>query len=305
MKKVIKNYPASIHDRLLNLARSQQKAFNELFYIYANDRFLYRLSLSPYVDKFILKGAMAVLNLQIEKTRYTRDIDLLGFTANEIHNIEQIIREVCEIQIEEDGLTYDPHSVSCISIKLHDDYPGVRVHFNVSLGEGMLTKLQVDIGFGDEVYPIPQITPYRGLLDLPQAMIRVYPTEAILAEKIHAIVKLGLINSRIKDIYDIWLIASSQIIDGNELVKAIHVTFENRQTPFPEKSILFDERFLTTRRNNAWKSIQMKLPPVEDLPEFSETLDRLKIFLTPLFSAVYFGRVFPSVWDPSKAWQWQ
>ena len=304
MTKVIKNHSASIHDRLLNLARSQQKAFNELFYIYANDRFLYRLSLSPYVDKFILKGAMAVLNLQIEKTRYTRDIDLLGFTENDIHNIEQIIREVCEIQIEDDGLTYEPQSVSCTTIKLHDDYPGVRVHFNVRLGEGMLTKLQVDIGFGDEVYPSPQVTPYRGLLDLPQAMIRIYPTEAILAEKIHAIVKLGLVNSRMKDIYDIWLIASSQIIDGDELRKAIHVTFENRQTPFPESIILFDERFLTTRRINAWKSIGKKLPPVEYLPDLSETLDCLKLLLAPLFSAVYVGREFPMVWDPSKAWQW-
>ena len=304
MKKDLKNKPASIHDRLNKLAKSQQRLFNELYYIYANERFLYRLSQSPHVSKFILKGAMAVLNLQLAKTRYTRDIDLLGFTDNDIQNIEQIIREVCEIQFIDDGLVFDPSSVTGSIIKLHDDYPGVRVNFNVSLGKGTPIKLQIDIGFGDTVYPAPEKKPYHGLLELPKAMIRIYPIEAILAEKIQAIVKLDLLNSRIKDIYDIWLIASSQKIDGSVLAKALQVTFENRQTLYPENLILFDQSFLTLRRINAWKAIGRKLPSVENLPDLIDIIERLSSFLTPVLDALYHDEEFSLVWDPSKDWGW-
>lgn len=304
MIKDLKNKPASVHDRLNKLAKSQQRIFNELFYIYANERLLYRLSQSPHAAKFILKGAMAVLNLQLEKTRYTRDIDLLGFTEISIENIEQIFREVCVTEVEDDGLIFNPESVTGSSIKMHDDYPGVRVRFNVSLGEGKATRLQVDIGFGDKVYPTPKKLPYRGLLNLTEAMMRIYPTEAILAEKIQTIVKLDLLNSRLKDIYDIWLIASSQKIEGTVLAKAIKTTFEYRQTSFPETLIIFDQSFLTPKRITAWEAIGNKLPSVENLPELHVILDRVSLFLNPVLAALYKGKEFSLVWDPKEVWGW-
>jgi predicted nucleotidyltransferase component of viral defense system len=219
MRKEIVNIPASIHDKLLNLSRSTNQLFNQLLYIFANERFLYRLSISPHKNKFILKGAMALLNLSLDHPRYTRDMDFLGFTENSVDNIVGIIREICVVEANEDGLIYDLNSISGELIKLSDEYSGVRVMFDAYLGNAVIPNLQIDVGVGDVVYPQPRDVVLPGLLDLPEAIIRVYPIEAIISEKIHALEMHGFLNSRMKDIYDIWFIASNRIIDGEILTE--------------------------------------------------------------------------------------
>jgi predicted nucleotidyltransferase component of viral defense system len=304
MKNEIKNVSASIHDRLRNHANDTGRTYNDLFYIFANERFLYRLSKSSHSKKFVLKGAMAVLNLQIDQPRYTRDIDLLGFIDNSISDIEQIIRDTCIVNVEDDGLYYDPDSVTSAAIKLHDNYPGVRVKIDVSLGDKGATKLQIDIGFGDAVYPEPEFGKIGGMLDLPEAIIRVYPTEAILAEKIHPIVNLGKFNSRMKDIYDLWLIASNKRIDGKTFSKALRITFENRNTSFPKNLVIFGEDYID-KNKNLWDSIGKKLQSEKDLPELSNVIKQLHAFLIPIMESLYQGEEFSLIWDPSKDWGWQ
>jgi predicted nucleotidyltransferase component of viral defense system len=305
MIKDIMNIPASIHDRLLHLSRSRNQLFNELLYIYANERFLYRLSISPYQSKFVLKGAMAILNLAFEHPRYTRDIDLLGFTDNSAQNIEEIIREICKIDVKEDGLVFDPNSVQGEPIKETDEYSGVRVKFDANLGNAKITNLQVDVGVGDIVYPQPKEEEYRCLLDLPKAIIQIYPTEAILAEKIHALEKYGYINSRMKDIYDIWYIASNQKIDGETLCESLLLTFKNRQTSFPESLVIFKEDYIDERRITAWGSLGKKLQPGVDLHELTYVIDQLRMYLIPMMESLHQGKEFSFEWDPSKDWSWQ
>jgi len=305
MKKEIVNIPASIHQKLLNLARSTNRSFNDLLYIYANERFLYRLSISIYQSIFVLKGAMAVLNLAFEHPRYTRDIDLLGFTDNSIQNIEDVIREICGIDFEDDGLIFDPKSVRGMPIKESDEYSGVRVNYYAYLGSMKTPNLQIDIGVGDVVFPQVKEVVYGGLLDLPGASIRVYPPEAILSEKIHTLEKYGLLNSRMKDIYDIWHIASNQKIDGVTMRESLRLTFENRQTSIPELLIIFEEDYINKRRITAWKSLGKKLMSDEDIPELTLVINQLKIFLISLLASLHQGKEFSLEWDPSKDWAWQ
>lgn len=166
--------------------------------MYANERFLYRISLSAYSSRFILKGALAIVNLGLEHPRYTRDIDLLGFIENSIPVVEQIVREICEMAVVDDGLVFNTSSIGGELIKAQDEYPGVRVRLIALLGKAKV-NLQVDIGVGDAVYPKPEELIFHGMLNLPEAIIRIYNPETILAEKIHALVKHGFIN-RMKDI---------------------------------------------------------------------------------------------------------
>lgn len=304
MKKEIVNIPASIHQRLLNLANSTNQPFNQLKYIYANERFLYRLSLSHYKSNFVLKGAMAVLHLAHEHPRYTRDIDFLGFTDNSVQNVEDIIREICIIEFKEDGLVFDVNSIRGSLIKETDEYSGVRVNFDAFLGNSKIPNLQIDIGVGDVVYPKPEEVDYQGLLDLPKAKIRIYPLETILAEKIHSLEKYGFLGSRMKDIYDIWHIATNQIIYGESLAEALRATFINRQSLFPVSLIIFDKEYVDQRKINAWKSVGKKLPSVEFLPDLALAIDQLRMFLIPIMESLYQGKEFSLIWDPSTDGGW-
>jgi predicted nucleotidyltransferase component of viral defense system len=305
MKKEIVNIPASIRQKLINLANLTNQPFNQLKYIYANERFLYRFGLSPYKSNFVLKGAMAVLNLALEHPRYTRDIDFLGFTDNSVQNVEDIIREICRIEFKEDGLVFDVSSVRGAPIKETDEYSGVRVNFDAFLGDSKIPNLQVDIGVGDDVYPQPKEADYQGLLDLPKANIRVYPLEAILSEKIHSLEKFGLFSSRMKDIYDIWRIAANQKIDGETFSEALRSTFSNRQTSFPLSLIIFDKEYLDQSKINAWNGVGKKLQSVEYLPDLALVIDQLRMFLMPIMESLYQGEEFSLIWDPSKDWGWQ
>ena len=162
----------------------------------------------------------------------------------------------------------------------------------------------MDIGVGDAVYPPAEPAKYPGLLDFPQATIRCYRPETILAEKIHALVKLGAINSRMKDIYDIWQIASQTKLEGTVFAKALRGTFEQRQTDFPESLVIFSSRYIHQRREAAWKAIGKRLSSVDHLPGFSKTLGQLALFLLPIMDALYQDQDFTQGWDPTKGWAW-
>jgi len=96
---------ASVKARLQNKARESNRPFNDLLQLYGIERFLYRLSCSPYANQFVLKGALMLLTLDIPSFRPTRDIDLLGYTNNNLKNVLRIVREICSLDVEPDGIT--------------------------------------------------------------------------------------------------------------------------------------------------------------------------------------------------------
>ncbi len=147
-----KNIAASIHQRLLNIARDTDRPFNEVLQYFAMERFLYRLSVSEHANNFVLKGALLFRIWDIPDTRATRDIDFLAFVDNTPERLSQIIRDVCAIEHLEDGLSFDADSIAATTIKEDADYEGLRVTFRGNLGKARIS-MQVDVGFNDALHP--------------------------------------------------------------------------------------------------------------------------------------------------------
>jgi len=192
-----KNIALSVHQRLLNKARQTSRTFNELLQHYAIERFLYRISKSPNSDRFILKGALMFTVWSRLNSRPTMDIDLLGRIDNSLDVIVAAMQDACKSEVENDGMVFDPESVIAVRITEDAEYQGVRVRIQGNLGNARIS-LQIDIGFGDEVYPHPGKIQYPTLLDFPAPELSGYTMESTIAEKFQAMVKLGLLNSRMK-----------------------------------------------------------------------------------------------------------
>src|ERR1700722_3106518 len=211
--KKISNIGASVRQRLLTLARKSNRPFNEVLQYYMIERFIYRLSKSKYKHKLILKGALMFIAWELEEARPTRDIDLLGKTSNKMENIIQIIKDICQIECLEDAAHFLMDTVECIPIQQRNEYQGIRVHFFGEL-EKTHTRMQIDIGFGDIIFPSPCNLTYPSLLEMPSPSILGYTPESLIAEKVHTMIKLGLVNSRIKDYFDVWFLSQQFPFDG-------------------------------------------------------------------------------------------
>jgi hypothetical protein len=163
-RRKITNLAASIRQRLLQVAQASGTPFQQILQYYAMERFLFRLSVSLHSDKFVLKGALMLNAWGTSATRPTRDIDLLGHLPNQIEPIVEIIREVCRQEVEPDALIFDPASAAGIVIKEDADYEGVRVNFRGSL-QNIPIPMQVDIGFGDVIFPEAKIIEFPVILN--------------------------------------------------------------------------------------------------------------------------------------------
>ncbi|MCL2777964.1 MAG: nucleotidyl transferase AbiEii/AbiGii toxin family protein [Polyangiaceae bacterium] len=190
--------------------------------------------MSRHEPAFVLKGAILFTIWSGHPHRATKDIDLLGRGAPDLRRLEQIAREVCIVDVNDDGVTFDPNTVETTRIKEDADYEGVRVTFAATIGTAVV-PLQVDIGFGDAVTPGLQVVDFPTLLPAPAPRLRIYPRETVIAEKLEAMVHCGMANSRMKDFFDIWFLACGFEFDGPLLASAIHATFERRQTRMPER----------------------------------------------------------------------
>lgn len=224
----------SVQVRLVRHAKEIGVDPNLVLTRYAVERYLYRLSRSRYAERFVLKGALLLLAWLGETLRPTRDADLLGFGELSTEELERIFREICAIEVEPDAATYLPDSVRVAPIREEDAYGGRRVTLQARLGSARLT-VQVDIGIGDAVTPDPQWLDYPGLLeDLPRPRLKVYPRETVVAEKLHAMVFLGMRTSRMKDYFDVRaLLVRGQELDTAQLARAIAATFTRRRTALP------------------------------------------------------------------------
>lgn len=227
MKKEVKNLPASVHQRLKNLAVQSGSTFQDMFYYYAMERYLYRLSHSEYSTRFTLKGGLMFRGWGIPLRRLTRDIDVQGYVNNSIENLIAIVREICEQEVEQDGMRFDPDSVNGDQIMNEADYPGAQINFIGYLGTASI-HLHLDISFANVITPATVRVAYPTLLDMPGFEIRGYPCETAISEKFQAMVDLGSINDRMKDFFDIWLLSQQVDIQGTTLAEAIQATFKNR-----------------------------------------------------------------------------
>ena len=199
---------------------------------YAVERLLYRLSVSQHRDDFLLKGALLFRSWLDQSHRPTRDADFLGFGTPDAARIEIIVRELCAIEVD-DGLVFDVAKVTVEPIREEAKYDGLRVLLRASLGRAQCL-VQWDIGFGDAVTPAPEEVTLPTLLsDLPAPSLRIYPRETVFAEKLEAMVVLGMTNSRMKDYFDLLSLLREARMDPAMLAQAVAATFERRGTRLP------------------------------------------------------------------------
>lgn len=182
MSGKIKNTAASVHHRLLEKARESSRPFNEILQHFAIERFIYRLSRTPQADRFILKGALMFSVWGGQMSRPTMDIDLLGKIENNLEVIATAMKDACEMEVEVDGLSFQPETVTASRITEDAEYEGVRVRVRGSLGRARFS-LQVDIGFGDIIFPGPMKIGYPVLLNFPAPELKGYSMESTIAEK--------------------------------------------------------------------------------------------------------------------------
>lgn len=296
-----KNTAASVRQRLLNLARSDRRPFNELLQYYAMERFLYRLSQSVHADRFILKGALMLRAWQSPGLRPTMDIDFLGRTRNEEAGIAAQVRDILSVAIKPDGLVFDPASIQTERITEAADYEGIRVRFRGTLDSAMV-HMQIDIGFGDVVYPAPEESDLPTLLDDPVPRLLCYSRESAIAEKFEAMVKLGQLNSRMKDFYDIWLLSRQFDFAGECLAEAIRLTFNRRGTSFPEVIVAFTEVFVEAKQTQ-WLAFHRRLGQYHVPTSFSEVVISVRNFIGPLAAALFSGKAAPDHWTAPGPWE--
>jgi len=257
---------ASVRQRLLTLAQSRGDDYNQILIRYVGLRFLARLAASKHADKFVLKGATMFLVWHGSLHRPTRDIDLLRFVDADEATLAELIQSVCTHQVDEDGVRFDPKTVRVERIREETAYGGLRCQFDALLGSAKL-RVQLDVGFGDDVTPEPKVVEIPRLLDdeAPR-QLKAYTPETVVAEKLEAIVRLGLANSRMKDYFDIDVLLRSGEIDRQNLAEALRRTFTRRKTPLPKTlpTGLTEEFWSDESAQRRWRAFQTKngLKPV-------------------------------------------
>ncbi len=302
-KKLLRNIPASVKGRLLQLSKLRQEDFNYLLTRYAADRLLYRLSQSPYKQQFILKGASLFRIWHGEPHRATKDLDLLGYGENKIYYLEKVFAEICCIAFEDDGIVFDQESVKGETIKEEQQYEGVRIKLTGKL-TSVNIQVQVDIGFGDAVTPSAALAEFPTILDMPAPSLLVYPRETVVAEKFQAMVDLGITNSRLKDFYDIWFLCQKFEFQGEILSEAIKNTFNRRKTTLPTilPFALTLEFALDTAKQKQWKSFVNKGQLKTEQVSLTEVISVIGEFLMPPSLAAAQEQKFNKIWIPSKYW---
>lgn len=296
------NIAASVRQRLLNQSREQGADFNLMLTRYGLERFLYRLSKSAYSNRFILKGAMLFPLWGVYSYRSTRDVDLLGFGESDIKALEEVFREMCQVEVEDDGIRFDTDSIKAEDIRDQMEYGGTRIRFTADLA-GATIGLQVDIGFGDAVTPEAREADFPTILDQPCPHLRVYPPETVVAEKFHAMVKLGIANSRLKDFYDVWIISQMFSFDGSVLLNALERTFERRNTPLPLAAplALTEEFSKDVQKVQQWRAFLNRSALKVDT-DLEGVVKDIAGFVMPPIAARGRGEEFTLLWRVGGAW---
>ncbi|MGH9735495.1 MAG: nucleotidyl transferase AbiEii/AbiGii toxin family protein [Candidatus Acidiferrales bacterium] len=304
MPHKLKNLAASVRQKLLDLARSRNEDFGLILVKYGLERILYRLSRSKHRDTFVLKGAL-LFELWTKHTyRATRDAGFLARGDNSPERFVGIFKELCVIEVEPDGLTFDADSVKAERITEDADYEGVRVTFTARLERARI-PIQIDIGFGDAITPAPLETQYPTLLPAPNPRLLTYPKETVVAEKFEAMVKLGIANSRMKDFYDLEALSRNLDFDGKMLGEAIRKTFERRGTELPAGGtpVAFTPEFYTdTDKKKQCAAFGTRNATFVTKTELKEVVGNVKQFLTPVATALLDSSPFTKRWEPGGPW---
>ena len=256
---------------------------------YAIERLLYRLSVSVHVDDFVLKGATLFAIWMGSPHRATKDLDLLGRGSPDEARLIGIFREIVAVPFPDDGMRFDGAGITSSAIRAEARYPGVRVVVPAQLA-GARVLVQVDVGMGDAAVPAPTPCEMASLLDLPGPRLPAYAPETVVAEKLEALVVLGLATSRMKDLYDLELLRRTFTFD-QRLHEAVAATFARRRTPVPaELPVGLSDAFaLDGVKNQQWRAFLRRAGGEQGM-ELDAVVAALRGWLWPVLQAVAGGR---------------
>ena len=289
----------SIKAKLKNLAIKENSTLQNELILYGLERAIYRLSISKYVNRFTLKGGIFLYALlDRDFPRATQDIDLLANKINnDADNLKVIFEDIFSIECN-DALYYDLSSLTVKNITEFKEYHGVNVSITAFLDRTRV-PVSIDIGFGDVIYPDKVSMEFPTLLDMESPKIFAYSIYSAIAEKFEAIVSLGLVNSRYKDFYDIYVITKSKSMDGKELQTAVMETFKYRKTRFNDIAAFTDEYMNDKINQIRWNSF-IKKKQVNETVTFEEIIKYCKKFLEPIVDSIVNDSGFDFIWDHSK-----
>lgn len=295
------NVAASVRQRLLTLAQARNWEFNRVLARYGVERVLCRLAASPHGERFLLKGATLFTVWEGLPHRATRDLDLLGLRRRSLEELVALFREVIATPVEPDGLVFG--EVTAEPIRAAMEAGGIRIVIRAELA-GARIPVQVDVGFGDATVPPPVAVEFPTLLNTPKPKLRAYPPETVIAEKLEAMVRLGLANSRMKDFFDIWHLAQAYPFDGELLTQAIRATFAARKTTVPTGPVtaLTSEFSEDPGKRMQWNAFVQQAAVAETTPSLPEVVGGIRDFLGPLLASFQAKSPVPKNWRPKQGW---
>ncbi len=291
---------ASVRARLKNLAREQGVAFDYLLNRYAVERLLHRLSHSTHRNGFVLKGATLFRLWSASSLRPTRDVDFLAFGSSELRAIATRVREICETSVPDDGIVFLTDTIVASRIKDDTEYEGVRVRLQATVA-GARIPVQIDVGFGDAVEPGEGMFPLL-LEGFAAPAVRVYPREAAIAEKVQAMVDLGLANSRMKDFWDVQQLTREFSFEAVKMLAALRATFDRRRTPVPETTPACLTASFSSEPSKARQWTAFLNRSSQPTTPLVEVVDDVARFAGPLFLAIHGGPEL-SVWEAGGPWR--
>jgi len=209
---------------------------------------------------------------------------------------------VLALDVADDGVRFDLGSLAVGLIREEQEYGGVRVELVARITNAQV-RLQVDVGFGDAITPEASVVEFPPLLDFPAPRLCAYPRETLMAEKLEAMVQLGMANSRMKDFYDVAVLARDFDFDGALLVRAIRATFERRKTALPT---IAPVALTATFAEDATKKTQwsgfVRKAGVRDAGTLAETIATVRAFVDAPLAAAANGTLAPGTWRAGGAW---
>lgn len=212
------------------------------------------------------------------------------------------IEAICREPVTDDGLRFETEGIIGERVTETACYSGVRLRFAAYLGKARIPT-RIDIGFGDSLVPGPSPVRLPTILDFPPPEVQGYSRESAIAEKYQIMIYLGQINSRMKDFYDIWSLATNFPFEGPTLAQAISETFESRGTPLSLHPVAFSDVFtLDGEKQVHWAAFRRRIGMEEVPAGLREVVQMIAVFLYPVTEALVDGQTFQQRWEPGSRW---
>ena len=303
MKHEITNLAASVNQRLLNLRDLRKEDFQIILNRFGLERFLYRISRSRFVDRLILKGAFAFELWGKNLYRPTRDADFLGLFEPSASEVRRVFSLICQEAVEPDGLIFDPDSVSVAVMREQNMFGGLRVRLTAYL-QRIRIYLQFDVCIGERIKPKPRTEEFPTILPFPAPRILVYPKELTIADKFHAMCKLGMLNSRVKDYYDIYQLSRYFPFMGMALKNGIGMIFEQERSIIPSgiPDALTDAFGQIPEKRILWKRFLARIEKGSLALAFDQMIESIREFILPPAKSAAENNRFDLYWPPRGPW---